>query len=122
MREFRVLATFKAKQSEPNLDLVVFDYYLIAAQPDVRISHTLACRHMVFQSVPGTDDDLAVVDPLGLPAGFLIGDQGTACDFRLAKRPGLVRANIGQAVELTLNIEYPYLPRSEEHTSELQSR
>jgi hypothetical protein len=62
--------------SEPNLDLVVFDYNLVAAQPDVRVGHALASRHVVFQPVPGADDDFAVVDPLEPPVVLRPGDEG----------------------------------------------
>src|SRR5215208_261550 len=108
-------AEFKEKLSESYLDLVVFDYHLVAAQPNVRVSHTLASRHVVFQPVPRADDDLSVVDPLTLPTGFLCGGQGTGYDFRFAKRPGLVRANVGQSVELPPDVEYSYLPPANFH-------
>ena len=63
---------------------------------------------MKLQSMPGTDHDFPFLLPLDLPIHLAIGCQ-CARYLAAAKWSELVRAQVGQRVELTCDIEHPYL-------------
>src|SRR5215217_6120245 len=102
-------------RSEAHLDLAAFDDYLIAAQVDVRVGQASPGRHVVLEAVPGADDDLAVVDPLEPPVVLGPGDEGAEGRLALAEGPGLVRADVWQAIELAADIEDPDLAPPDPH-------
>src|SRR5215212_6954624 len=95
--------------SEEHLHLVVLDDHLVAAQVDVRVGEASPCRRVVLEAVPRADDDLAVVDPLETPVVLGPGDEGTQRRLALAQGARLVRADVGEAVELAADVEDPDL-------------
>src|SRR5215212_4897307 len=102
-------------RSEEHLHLAAFDDYVVAAQVDVRVGEASPGRHVVLEAVPGADDDLAVVDPLEPPIVLRPGDQGAQRRLALAEGSRLVRAHVGEAVEIAADVENPDLTPPDPH-------
>src|SRR3990172_8491240 len=68
------------------------------------ISQTLAGLDLIFQRVPGADDDLSVERPGAPPAGAGVGDN-RATGGATAERAVLVETNVRQRIVLAAHIE-----------------
>src|SRR5215210_3781840 len=100
---------------ESDLHFVPVQEHLVGAEGDVRVREASPGRHVVFEPVPGAGHDLALVHPLELPVVLAPGDEGTQSGLALAQRTRLVRADVGKAVELTVDVEDPDLPPPDLH-------
>ena len=88
-------------------DLLAAHLDRVAPQRDLRIGEAAAGRHVVLEAVPRAGDDLVAHDPARLPVARRVGGQRAGRGAALAQRPGLVRAQVGQAVEAPAMLKTP---------------
>src|SRR5690606_16186908 len=104
-------------RSDLHDDVVALARHLVPADPDVLEGQTLPGGNVELQPVPGADDNFAVVHPFRLPVGFLARLQRAGQDVRLAHRPRHVRTDIGQSVQVPLDVEDTELSAVDIHHS-----